>query len=81
MGADKSGPSSAIWPVSEGRGQYASSGLSALLFLYREVLGSNCPGWTTCCGKKPQRRPVVLSHGEVERLLAVLEGTMPSWPA
>ena len=50
--------------------------LSALLFLYREVLGVELPWLDDLLRpKKPQRRPVVLSHGEVERLLAVLEGT------
>ena len=50
--------------------------LSALLFLYREVLGVDLP-WLTDLDrpKKPKRTPVVLSRGEVERLLAVMEGT------
>lgn len=50
--------------------------LSALLFLYREVLGSELP-WLDDLArpKKPKRLPAVLSHGEVERLLAALEGT------
>lgn len=50
--------------------------LSALLFLYREVLGAELP-WLDDLArpKKPKRMPVVLSHGEVERLLAGLEGT------
>ena len=50
--------------------------LSALLFLYREVLGVDLP-WLADLDrpKKPKRTPVVLSRGEVERLLAVMEGT------
>ncbi len=50
--------------------------LSALLFLYKEVLGVELP-WLTELErpKKPKRLPVVLGHGEVERLLSVLEGT------
>lgn len=50
--------------------------LSALLFLYRDVLGIELP-WLTDLDrpKKPKRMPVVLSRGEVERLLVVMEGT------
>ena len=50
--------------------------LSALLFLYKEVLGVELP-WLAELErpKKPKRLPVVLGHGEVERLLSVLEGT------
>jgi integrase len=50
--------------------------LSALLFLYREVLGVDLP-WLADLDrpKKPKRTPVVLSRTEVERLLAVMEGT------
>lgn len=50
--------------------------LSALLFLYREVLGLELP-WLNDLDrpKKPKRVPVVLSRAEVERLLAVLQGT------
>ena len=50
--------------------------LSALLFLYKEVLGVELP-WLTELErpKKPKRLPVVLGHAEVERLLSVLEGT------
>jgi len=50
--------------------------LSALLFLYREVLGVDLP-WLTDLDwpKKPKRTPVVLLRGEVERLLAVMDGT------
>ena len=50
--------------------------LSALLFLYKEVLGVELPWLTELARpKKPKRLPVVLGHGEVERLLSVLEGT------
>ena len=50
--------------------------LSALLFLYKEVLGVALP-WLTELErpKKPKRLPVVLGQGEVERLLAALDGT------
>ncbi|MEK0750790.1 tyrosine-type recombinase/integrase, partial [Mycobacterium ulcerans] len=50
--------------------------LSALLFLYREVLGVDLP-WLADLDrpKKPKRAPVVLSRAEVERLLTVMEGT------
>lgn len=50
--------------------------LSALLFLYKEVLGVALP-WLDEIGrpKKPQRLPTVLSAGEVQRLLAHLDGT------
>jgi integron integrase len=49
---------------------------SALLFLYREVLGVELPwldGVETA--KRPERLPVVLSHDEVARLLASMSGT------
>ncbi len=44
--------------------------LSALLFLYKEVLGVNLP-WLTEFGrpKRPKRLPVVLTAAEVHRLL------------
>ncbi len=50
--------------------------LSALLFLYRDVLGVDMP-WLTNLDrpKKPVRVPVVLSRSEVERLLLAMEGT------
>jgi integron integrase len=50
--------------------------LSALLFLYREALGEELD-WLDGLvrAKRPQRMPVVLTRGEVERLLAALEGT------
>ena len=49
--------------------------LSALLFLYREVLGIELPWMESVVrAKRPQRVPVVLSHDEVARLLAVLDG-------
>lgn len=50
--------------------------LSALLFLYREVLGIDLP-WLKEIGRPKQRErvPVVLSRAEVTRLLSVMEGT------
>lgn len=49
--------------------------LSALLFLYREVLGIDLP-WLNEIGRPKQRErvPVVLSRGEVSRLLAAMDG-------
>ncbi|UWX03481.1 integron integrase [Pseudoxanthomonas sp. NC8] len=61
------------------RGQVAAStqnqALSALLFLYREVLGVELP-WleNVVRAKRPQRLPTVLAAGEVARLLACMEG-------
>lgn len=50
--------------------------LSALLFLYREVLGSDLPWMDTMVrAKKPRRLPVVLSRVEVARVLERMEGT------
>lgn len=49
--------------------------LSALLFLYRQVLGIELPWMESVVrAKRPQRVPVVLSHDEVMRLLALLDG-------
>lgn len=50
--------------------------LSALLFLYQQVLGQQLP-WMDAIGR-PQRKPrlpVVLSPGEVAAVLTLLEGT------
>ncbi|BAL25674.1 phage-related integrase [Azoarcus sp. KH32C] len=49
--------------------------LSAVLFLYREVLGIDLP-WMNEIGRPKQRErvPVVLSRAEVSRLLAALDG-------
>lgn len=49
--------------------------LSALLFLYREVLQVDLP-WLDGMvrAKRPQRLPVVLTRSEVQRLLAQLSG-------
>ncbi len=61
------------------RGNVAAStqnqALSALLFLYREVLGLDLP-WMegVTRAKRPQRLPVVLSRAEVERLLTMIDG-------
>lgn len=49
--------------------------LSALLFLYREVLVIELPWMETIVrAKRPQRVPVVLSRDEVSRLLAMMDG-------
>ncbi|HZM36950.1 MAG TPA: integron integrase [Burkholderiales bacterium] len=50
--------------------------LSALVFLYREVLGAALP-WLDELERvrRPARVPTVLSPGEVERLLAAMRGT------
>ncbi len=49
--------------------------LAAVLFLYRNVLEMELP-WLedVVRAKRPQRLPVVLSRGEVEKLLAELDG-------
>jgi integron integrase len=49
--------------------------LSALLFLYREVLGMEL-AWVeqVVRAKRPQRLPVVLGQAEVQRLLAQMDG-------
>jgi len=50
--------------------------LSALLFLYKEVLGSELPWLENLTRpKKPKRLPTVLTTAEVSRVLAHLEGT------
>ncbi|MGH8630046.1 MAG: integron integrase [Burkholderiales bacterium] len=50
--------------------------LSALLFLYKELLGQDLPWFKDLVrAKRPVRVPVVLSRGEVQRLLAQMEGT------
>jgi integron integrase len=62
------------------RGRVAAStqnqALSALLFLYREVLKTELP-WVGefTPAKRPQRVPVVLTRDEVRLLLAEMEGT------
>lgn len=49
--------------------------LSALLFLYREVLGIDLPWMDSISrAKRPARLPTVLSRDETSRLLAALEG-------
>lgn len=65
------------------RGNVAAStqnqALSALLFLYREVLGLELPWMENVTrAKRPQRLPVVLSRAEVERLLTMIDGEI--WP-
>jgi len=50
--------------------------LSALLFMYRQVLGIELPWMESVVrAKRPQRIPVVLSRDEVARLLAMLDGS------
>jgi integron integrase len=50
--------------------------LSALLFLYREVLGVDLPWMDTMVrAKKPQRLPSVLTRAEVALVLERMEGT------
>lgn len=61
------------------RGNVAAStqnqALSALIFLYREVLGLDLPWMENVTrAKRPQRLPVVLSRAEVERLLTMIDG-------
>jgi integron integrase len=50
--------------------------LAAILFLYKEVLGIK-PGWVTTVvrAKRGQHLPVVLTRGEVERVLSQFRGT------
>ena len=50
--------------------------LSALLFLYKEVLGQDLP-WLAAMvrAQRPVRLPTVLTEAEVRRLLANVEGT------
>jgi integron integrase len=49
--------------------------LAALLFLYREVLKRDMPSIDELTrAKRPERVPTVLTAGEVQRLLARLEG-------
>ncbi len=49
--------------------------LSALLFLYKEVLGIQLP-WMDCVvrAKRPKRLPTVLSQDEARRLLTAMDG-------
>ena len=61
------------------RGNVAAStqnqALSALLFVYREVLALDLPWMENVTrAKRPQRLPVVLSRAEVERLLTMIDG-------
>lgn len=61
------------------QGQVAAStqnqALSALLFLYRDVLGTELPWMEDVVrAKRPQRLPTVLSQEEVRRVLALMEG-------
>jgi len=50
--------------------------LNALVFLYHKVLQKQLGQFTNVArAKKPQRRPLVLSKEEVERILRVMSGT------
>jgi integron integrase len=50
--------------------------LAALLFLYRDVLGLKLPWMQDVVrAKRPRRLPVVLSRGEVDRLLGAMDGS------
>ena len=49
--------------------------LSALLFLYKEVLGIKIEGVNAIRSKKPTRLPTVLSQLEVQTLLTAMSGT------
>ncbi|HRE14165.1 MAG TPA: integron integrase [Usitatibacteraceae bacterium] len=65
--------------LAEGRGVAASTqnqALSALLFLYKEVLGMELP-WLDGIkkAKRPRRLPVVLTRDEARALLDRMEGT------
>jgi integron integrase len=60
------------------RGNVAAStqnqALSAILFLYREILGLELPWMENVTrAKRPQRLPVVLSRAEVDRLLTMID--------
>ena len=53
------------------------AGLSALLFLYREVLAIELPWMESVVrAKRPARVPTVLSRDEVQRLLAAMDGRL-----
>lgn len=63
--------------ATEGRVSSSTQGqaLSALLFLYREVLGTQLPWMENVVrAKRSQRVPTVLSVGEAQRLLACMDG-------
>lgn len=66
------------WLAVEGRVAAATQNQakSALLFLYREVLGTDLP-WleNVAQAKTPKRLPVVLTQAEVQSLLSGLSGT------
>ena len=49
--------------------------LSALLFLYREVLHQELGPVDALRAKKPRRLPTVLTRDEVQRLLGQMSGT------
>ena len=49
---------------------------SALLYLYKEVLGIELPWLDVTQAKTPQRLPVVLTQAEVQAVLSRMDGTM-----
>ena len=49
--------------------------LSALLFLYRDVLGIELGTLAAVRARRTRKLPVVLTRGEVSRVLALMEGT------
>jgi integron integrase len=50
--------------------------LSALLFLYKELLGQDLPWFKDLVrAQRPVRKPVVLTRAEAQRLLAQMEGS------
>ena len=52
-----------------------SQALSALLFLYRDVLGVDLPWLDNVVRAKPSKHvPTVLTHSEISRVLAFLDG-------
>jgi integrase len=55
-----------------GRGQ--NQALSALLFLYRQVLNQDLGPIDALRAKKPKRLPTVLTRDEIHRVFARLSG-------
>lgn len=66
------------WLAVEGRvsASTQNQALAALLFLYREVLGSEL-GWIDLVirARRPRRLPIVLGREEIARILSELRGT------
>jgi len=55
--------------------------LAALLFRYCDVLQREIGNIDAIRARRPQRVPIVLSRGEVQRLLAAIDGVKTSEPA